>query len=93
MYPKDKLLERITMGMDLPYEVLPGQSLVELMGDRRVLIENHKGVSVYSRNEIVIKVSYGLLRVCGCALDLACMTKQRLVITGKIDSLSLCRRE
>lgn len=91
MRQKGALLERITLGMDLPSEALPGQPLVELMGESRVLVENHRGVSLYSRDEIIVKVSYGQLRVCGCGLTLACMTKQRLIIAGRIDGLSLLR--
>ena len=37
---------------DLPGEPLPGQSLLELTGDRQVLIENHRGVTQYSREQV-----------------------------------------
>ena len=86
------LLERLVEEIDLPGEVMPGQPLVELAGDRRVLIENHSGVTEYGKEKICVKVRYGVLTVCGCGLELARMTKDQLVITGRIDGVTLTRR-
>lgn len=85
-------LERLADGVDLPSEPLPGQPIVEIAGDRRVLIENHFGVKEYSREKIGVKVKYGIVTVCGCGLELIRMTKEQLVIAGKIDGVTLTRR-
>lgn len=77
---------------DLPGEPLPGQSLLELTGDRQVLIENHHGVTQYSRERIGVKVAFGELLLCGCGLELARMSRGQLVVTGTIDSIALLRR-
>lgn len=79
--------------MDLPGESLPGQVLVEITGENRVLIENHRGVREYSRERIGVKVKYGLVQVCGSCLELRCMTKDQLVISGCIDGVLLKRRD
>lgn len=86
-----KFLDRFILGADLPGEVMPAQPLVEIAGENRVLIENHHGVTGYGCTEIRVKVRYGQLCICGSCLELARMTKQQLVITGRIDSVSLCR--
>ena len=85
-------LERLAEGADLPGEAMPGQPLVELAGDRRVLIENHNGVTEYGRERISVRVRYGQLVVCGCGLELARMTNEQLVIIGRIDGVTLHRR-
>lgn len=77
---------------DLSAEPLPGQPIVEIAGDRRVLIENHFGVKEYSREKIGVKVKYGLVCVCGCDLELIRMTKEQLIISGRIDAVTLIRR-
>jgi len=79
--------------LDLPGECLPGQVLVEIAGDSRVLIEQHRGVREYSREKIGVRVRYGLVQVCGSGLELRCMTREQLVISGRIDSVTLKRRE
>lgn len=85
-------MARLAEEMDLPGEPVPGQPLVELAGDRRVLIECYCGVSQYSCEEICIKVSYGCIQVRGSCLELARMTGEQLVVTGRIDSITILRR-
>ncbi len=84
-------IERLAEQADLQGEAIPGQPLLELYGDRRVLIEHHKGVTEYGRERILIRVKFGSLCVCGQCLELASMTAEQLVITGTIDSVSLIR--
>lgn len=91
MKQQGRLLERLILGAQLPSEALPGQSLVEIVGQCRVLIENHQGVTVYGCKEIHIKVRFGEIIICGENLELANMTKHQLVIVGRIDSATLQR--
>lgn len=85
--------EHLAEDANLSMEPLPGQPIVEIAGDRRVLIENHLGVKAYGRERIVVKVKYGALCVCGRNMDLLRMTRDQLVIRGRIDSVTLLRRE
>lgn len=91
MKQQKKLLRRITERADLLSEPLPGVPLVELAGERRVLIENHGGVTAYGRESIRVRVRYGQVCICGKDLELARMTKEQLVICGSIDSVSIIR--
>lgn len=87
----ERILERAIMGADLPGEAIPGQPLIEISGDCRVFIENHCGVSMYGKNEIHIKVTFGNIGVSGNCLELVRMSKQQLVITGKINGITIER--
>lgn len=86
------ILRRLTRDEDIHAQPLPGVPIVELAGDRRVLIENHCGVREYSRERIGVKVKFGLVVVCGQGLELSRMTRQQLVIRGTVDSVCLERR-
>ena len=85
-------MERIAETTDLQGEIIPGQPLVEIFGERRVLIEHHGGVTQYSRELIRVKMSYGQLCVSGRCLELARMCADQLIITGDIDSVTMIRR-
>jgi len=74
-------------------ELVGGQSIIEIAGDNRVLIEKHFGVEGYSREKITVKVKFGSVIVNGRGLELARMNKANLVILGKIECVSLCRRQ
>lgn len=73
-------------------ESVPGQPIVEIAGECRVLIENHQGVAAYGRERILVKVKFGTVCVCGCNLEMMHMTKEQLVVYGRIDSVGLQRR-
>lgn len=74
---------------DMGDGVLPVVPLVEITGNRRVLVEHHQGVVAYGCQEICIRMNYGVLSVRGSALHLAHMTREQLVICGSIDTVQL----
>lgn len=89
---KPNWLQKLADGVELSDEMLPGVPVVEIAGENRVLIEGHSGVIEYSRERICVKVRYGTVCVCGCGLELTCMTGSQLVISGRIDCVQLQRR-
>ena len=88
----EKWMQRLADRADLQGEALPGQPLVELLGERRVLIEHHAGVTEYGQEKIQVKMRYGWLCICGDGLELARMNAQQLIISGQIDSIRIIRR-
>ena len=92
MVPKQNWIERLAEGMDLVGEPLPGQPVVELLGEHRILIEHHFGVTQYCTDKVCVKVAYGTVTVSGNCLEIRRMTKEQLVIIGRIDQINLHRR-
>lgn len=86
------ILQRLTDSADLPSEAIPKIPLVEITGDRRVLVENHCGVCEYGTERICVRLSYGQLCVCGSGMEIARMNREQLIISGHIDSVTLIRR-
>lgn len=74
-------------------ETPASHTIVEITEDRRVLIENHLGVTAYGTDKIVIKVRYGFLCVCGKKLEILHMSKDQLVVYGCIQGVHLQRKE
>lgn len=91
MVERKHIWERLAISADLSAESVPKQPIIELAGDRRVIIENHHGVIGYGNTEICVKARYGHIVICGKFLHLVRMTKDQLVIMGEIDSVRLCR--
>ena len=85
------ILERLMHAADLTVEPVPGKPLIEIMDNRKVLIENHFGVSEYSLTQIGVIVHFGKIQISGNNLMLAQMCKERLVITGTIDRVELLK--
>lgn len=92
MNPKQRFKKYLSEKTVNP-ELFPVLPIVELAGGRRVLIENHLGVTQYSKEKIGIKMKYGEIQIIGCGLSLEQMTRTKLVVTGRIDEICLHRRE
>ena len=88
---KGKFWNAVADKSELSTELAPMQPIVELFGDNRVLIENHRGVYKYGCDEISVFMKYGRISVRGEKLSLALMTRQRIVICGCICSIELCK--
>lgn len=89
MEKRKSIFEKLTFLTDLPDEPIPKLPLIEIAGERRVLIENHLGVVAYETDEVHVKVTYGTVSVFGSNLELARMIRGQLVITGKIRNVQL----
>ena len=92
MAEKGHWVQRITEGSGIYGESMPGVPVVEIAGDRRVLIERHEGVVEYGTEQVRIRMKYGVVAIGGCGLQLKQMTKQQLVISGRIDCVQIQRR-
>ena len=86
-------MQKLAEGFDLPGELPPGVPVVEIAGDCRVLIERHSGMTEYSRERICTRVCYGIVCICGSDLELSHMSREQLIISGRIDSVQIIRRK
>ena len=72
---------------DWKKEGLRPKTLIELYGNERVLIEEHRGILAYSNEEIRVGTSFGSALIEGMELRLCCMSRSQLVIRGRIGSV------
>lgn len=89
----NRFWEQLSNAADLPDEVFPGQTLIEIVDGNRVLIEHHRGVIEYGHEKICVRLRIGILQICGNTLHLRCMTRSKLVICGCIHGITLIRKE
>ena len=86
-------MQKLTDSIDLPGELPPGVPVIEIASDCRVLIECHTGMTEYSRDRVCVRLSYGIVCICGADLQLTHMSRERLVISGRIDTVQILRRK
>lgn len=70
----------------------PGRTLVEIVGKERLVIEHHRGIQCYGTEEILVRTTFGQLRIAGAGMSLCCMSREQLCITGRIDLVELMGR-
>lgn len=66
--------------------------LVEICGQKRVLIENHLGIVDYSAQQVSIKVSFGLIDIQGNDLKITRICREKLIIAGDVEAVCIQRR-
>ena len=91
MSEKESIWRNLLDKGGLKEECVPGQSVVEIFGDHRVLIEHHSRIIEYDLQQISVGVCYGVLSIHGSNLRLRHLSQQKLLITGKIDRIDLQR--
>lgn len=92
MRKREKISERLPLKLDLAGEPIQRQQLVEIFGNSRLIVENHRGVVQYEHCRICIKTGNGIIEVHGQTLELAKMSKEQLVIVGRIERVCLINR-
>ncbi len=83
------LLERTAEAFDLPADAVAGLPRLELVGDKELRVENHRGILAYGTEEIHVSGGAFLIRITGQELKLRAMTGLELLITGKIQLIAL----
>ena len=81
--------EEIAERFDLPTETLAQVPRVTLSGNRRVVVENHRGLLAYSNEMIDVAGGRLRVRIVGDGLCLRAMDAATPLVTGKIQSLEL----
>lgn len=85
--------QQLAKGMEqlsLPSEVLGGE-LIELYGDRQILLCGQKGIRSYQEHEIIVELQHCAVEIKGNQLGLVTMTSQEVLIRGIIDSVVFLR--
>ena len=86
---REGLLERTAQALDLPADAVAGLPMVELVGDKELRMENHRGILAYGDREIHISGGPFVVKVTGEGLELRAMTGLELLITGRIAGVQL----
>lgn len=74
--------------MELPGDVLYGDVLLRLSGNREALIENYRGILLYTSEEVVIVCKKITLRIYGCGLHIQYFSGTDMKVTGTINTIS-----
>ena len=75
--------------LGLPEDVVTDQARLIILGDTRVLVENHRGVVELSDQCVRIMTRQGILNICGDRLTLSEVRETALSVQGSILSVEM----
>lgn len=85
----EKLLIRAAEIFDVPGEPAVGVPRVTLTGQKRVHIENHRGLLEYGPEEIAVNTAAMTVKIHGRGLEISAMSDLELVVTGAVSGVEL----
>ncbi|MBD8973604.1 MAG: sporulation protein [Clostridiales bacterium] len=74
--------------LEVPGDVLYGDVLVKLSGNREAIIENYKGILLYTEEEIAIACKRFTLRICGSGLHIQYFSGSDMKVIGTINTIT-----
>ena len=83
---------RVCKAAELPQDLDPHLFFVQWLGDRELLIEQHRGILRLESALIRFQTEQGVLNVSGENLEIVVLTESRSLITGSVTGVSLERK-
>ena len=80
------MLEKLKQA-DIPQELVLGWPRSVLLGDEKLIVEQHQGIYACTDQEIILKTLCGLLVITGRRLSLSRYDRDGLVVLGRIEKL------
>lgn len=80
-------LESFSETINLPSDILAGASIMTIMGQREVCIENYKGIIEYTREKIRVQTKTGRIHIEGRGLNIKYYTGDDMKVTGFISTI------
>ncbi len=73
--------------LEFPEEITNNEPKVTIIGFKKIMVENYKGILEYENFFVRLNTTIGVLNINGFNLSLNEMTDEDLIITGKIESI------
>jgi len=86
-FSKKALTRRITTTFELPLDIMLDLPSINMTGDEKLVISNHKGIVEYIKEQVRVKTSMGIVKVRGSGLVIKEISNENIVIEGKINTV------
>lgn len=73
--------------LKLPRDTMLGASIVTVIGNGQLLVENYRGILEYTTECILLQGRTCRIAICGCCLKIAYYTNEDMKIEGKISEI------
>ncbi len=84
---KRGIREKFTEMLELPKELILNTPRMTMVGNRDIMIENHKGILEFGCERVRINTGTGTVKISGSGLLIKEITSEDIIISGSIDSI------
>nr|WP_092068487.1 sporulation protein YqfC [Dendrosporobacter quercicolus]NSL47115.1 sporulation protein YqfC [Dendrosporobacter quercicolus DSM 1736]SDL76780.1 sporulation protein YqfC [Dendrosporobacter quercicolus] len=80
-------LQRLAGLLEIPQDIVMDLPRITMLGNKQLLIENHKGIIEYTPSMIRIKLNQGELVIGGTDLTLGNLQIEQILVEGTVGEL------
>lgn len=84
---KRGIKEKFTEMLELPKELILNTPRMTMVGNKDIMIENHKGIMEFGCDRIRVNTGSGIIKITGSGLIIKEITSEDIIISGCIDSI------
>lgn len=74
--------------LEIPQDIVMDLPRITMLGNKQLLVENHKGIIEYSPSLIRIKLSQGELFILGETLVLGSLQTEQILVEGVVQTVT-----
>ena len=83
--------KRLAEAVKLPKDVVLGASVLTMLGNGELYIENYRGIIEYTETLIRVQTKETQIRLSGKRLQIDYYTNDEMKITGNVSSIEFCK--
>ncbi len=80
--------DKMTNALKISEEILSNVPVINFIGKKELIIENYKGIVLYSEEKIKINTNIGIVAIIGENLTLSKVMTEKIYITGLISEVN-----
>lgn len=87
MQRKRGLRERLVSLLELPGDVVLDVARITWIGDVELVVENHRGLTEYRPDQVVLRTATGQLVIDGEEMQIGLLSSDQVILLGRIRGL------
>lgn len=80
-------LQKLAGILDIPEDIVMDLPRITMLGNKQILIENHKGIIEYTKTLVRIKINKGHLLINGQGLVLGNLQMEQILVEGTVEEV------
>lgn len=85
---KKQFQQQVANILDIPSDLMMDLPKVVLVGDVQVIVENHRGIVVYTSEQVKVNTSLGDITIRGSGMILRNIMPDEIMVEGKINGVN-----
>jgi sporulation protein YqfC len=86
-YRRNRHLQRLAGILEIPQDIVLDLPRITMLGNKQLLLENHKGIIEYTPSLVRIKLEQGELIICGKDLTLGNLQVEQILVEGTVEEV------